>query len=134
MSTDAIQASLRSLLKQVDGSLAAVVSTSDGMELTRVLAAAPSRGAPLASQVGTVLASAFSFSAEQAAKTDMGPLSCQATFFDKHVVVQVDAAPLVISIIGTASTNVGLVIRAASELREAVEPLRSATEKCLFDE
>lgn len=67
-----------------------------------------------------------SLPAVQASKIYMGKCQAITAMYDGYVLVQINDAPLVISIVADVDANLGVIMAIASKLQEALAPLRDA--------
>lgn len=64
--------------------------------------------------------------AAQASKIYMGKCQAITAIYDGYVLVQINDAPLVISLVADVDANLGVIMAIAPKLQEALAPLRSA--------
>ena len=72
------------------------------------------------------MATVFSVASDQAAKLHLGRCKTITTFFGERVYVHISNLPLVVTLIGSAETNVGMIHTFVPEINIALEGLRSA--------
>eukprot|EP00004_Rigifila_ramosa_P017716 TRINITY_DN4336_c0_g1_i1.p1 TRINITY_DN4336_c0_g1~~TRINITY_DN4336_c0_g1_i1.p1 ORF type:complete len:136 (-),score=39.72 TRINITY_DN4336_c0_g1_i1:45-425(-) len=114
-----ISATLLKLQKRIPGFKALYITDEDGVVVEQAIA-----DASLNTQAH--MASVFALACEQVTKLGFGNNHMIATFFDNHLVVQINHQPLIITIVASSDSNPGLIMALAPELRSALLPVRDA--------
>ncbi len=66
---------------------------------------------------------------DQASKLQLGKNKHLTAFYNEHIVVHFNHAPLVISAIASPNANIGLLLALQNDLRTATDPLRATIKK-----
>ena len=75
------------------------------------------------SPIEPALSGVFVMACDQASKLGIGATSSIISYYESHVIVQLNVAPLVLSFVGTEETNIGAVLAMAPDLYAGLEPL-----------
>ena len=65
---------------------------------------------------------------EQAAKLNFGAVKSITSFYGDSVLLHISHTPLVVTLIGDASANVGMMMYCTDQLKAALDPVKSAVE------
>uniref|UniRef100_K3X7C8 Roadblock/LAMTOR2 domain-containing protein n=1 Tax=Globisporangium ultimum (strain ATCC 200006 / CBS 805.95 / DAOM BR144) TaxID=431595 RepID=K3X7C8_GLOUD len=118
---------LNTVLDRFEALEAILVCTSEGVPLLKVMA--DEEKATLAYDYAeTVLPTVFAGAAEQIGKLKFGAVQTVTSFFDNVVLIHINNAPLVITLVASNSAHIGALQALASELRPALSPLKKAVE------
>ncbi|KAF1336365.1 hypothetical protein FI667_g511, partial [Globisporangium splendens] len=118
---------LNTVLDRFEALEAILVCTSEGVPLLKVMA--DEEKATLAyDYADTVLPTVFAGAAEQIGKLKFGAVQTVTSFFDNVVLIHINNAPLVITLVASNSAHIGALQALARELRPALSPLKKAVE------
>lgn len=119
--TAALSSYFQSLLSKVEGSLAFLITDRNGVPIVKVL----SGKCPESATRGSFL-STFATATEQASKLGLSNNKRMICMYPSYQVVMFNYLPLVVTVIGCASTNTGLLLDMESEFSDVVEKLKSS--------
>lgn len=74
--------------------------------------------------VERMFSSVFALASDQAEKLPFGTTKSNIAFFEHMTLVQVDACPLVVSLMALPDANVGTLMALVPQLQRALEPIR----------
>ncbi|KAL8000020.1 putative ragulator complex protein LAMTOR3 [Plasmopara halstedii] len=117
---------LNDVLSRYDALEAILVCTSEGVPLLTVSAEEESELSYECTE--TVLSTVFAGAAEQVGKLKLGAVQTVTAFFDDVVLIHINHAPLVITLVASNSPQIGALQALANELRPALTPLKKCVE------
>ncbi|KAL3661716.1 hypothetical protein V7S43_013016 [Phytophthora oleae] len=121
-----LQEKLNDVLSRYDALEAILVCTSEGVPLLKV--SAEEKSELSYEYTETVLPTVFAGAAEQVGKLKFGAVQSVTAFFDDVVLIHINHAPLVITLVASNSPHIGALHALASELRPALTPLKKCVE------
>jgi len=122
---------LSKLLWRIPGLTAVLVSSDTGAPLARAVKPSADPGAqPLHNSAAeTSFAAVLQVAADQAEKLRFGELKTATSFYAGAALVHVNFFPLVVTLVGDATCNVGAMQAAVGPLKAALEPMRDALQE-----
>ncbi|RLN59079.1 hypothetical protein BBP00_00006710 [Phytophthora kernoviae] len=117
---------LNEVLSRFDALEAILVCTSEGVPLLKV--SAEEKSELSYEYTETVLPTVFAGAAEQVGKLKFGAVQSVTVFYDDVVMIHINHAPLVITLVAPNSPHIGALHALASELRPALTPLKKCVE------
>lgn len=119
MSTAALSNYFQQLLSTIQDGLAILVTDRSGVPIVKVL----SGKCPETATRGSFL-STFATATDQASKLGLSKNKRMICIYPSFQVVMFNYLPLVVTIIGSSSSNTGLILGLESEIAEVVEKLK----------
>ncbi|XP_057298197.1 ragulator complex protein LAMTOR3-A-like [Hydractinia symbiolongicarpus] len=119
--TAALSNYFQSLLSTVDGALAFLITDRSGVPIVKVL----SGKCPESATRGSFL-STFATATEQASKLGLSNNKRMICMYPSYQVVMFNYVPLVVTIIGSSSTNTGLLLEMESDFVDVIDKLKSS--------
>lgn len=119
--TAALSNYFQSLLSTVDGALAFLITDRSGVPIVKVL----SGKCPESATRGSFL-STFAAATEQASKLGLSNNKRMICMYPSYQVVMFNYVPLVVTIIGSSSTNTGLLLEMESDFVDVIDKLKSS--------
>ncbi|CAH0486701.1 unnamed protein product [Peronospora effusa] len=121
-----LQEKLNDVLNRYDALEAILVCTSEGVPLLKVVTEEKSE--LWYEYTETVLPTVFAGAAEQIGKLKFGAVQSVTAFFNDVVLIHINHAPLVVTLVAPNSPHIGALHALASELRPALTPLKRCVE------
>ncbi|KAI9917644.1 hypothetical protein PsorP6_012778 [Peronosclerospora sorghi] len=132
---------LNDVLSRYDALEAILICTSEGVPLFKgwpmryylvmlvyIVVAAEEKSELSYDYMETVLPTIFAGAAEQVGKLKFGAVQSVTAFFDDVVLIHINHAPLVITLVSPNSPHIGAMHALASELRPALTSLKRCVE------
>ncbi|CAI5746239.1 unnamed protein product [Peronospora destructor] len=121
-----LQEKLNNVLNRYDALEAILVCTSEGVPLLK--AVTEDKSELWYEYTETVLPTVFAGAAEQIGKLKFGAVQSVTAFFDDVVLIHINHAPLVVTLVAPNSPHIGALHALAGELRPALTPLKRCVE------
>ncbi|PRP89500.1 ragulator complex protein LAMTOR3 [Planoprotostelium fungivorum] len=113
---------LKKILERAPGIQAAAITDRDGALVVKADDLSEE-------DIGSHFASTFAVATDQAGKLKMGKALSVISFYDNRVIYHLSHSPLILSFIGTADANVGVLVSFSEDIKRALDPLRDALQE-----
>jgi len=118
---EAMKKYLYSMLSKVDGIYAIVITDRDGVPVMKVSTENCPEPATRPSYLTT-----FGMATDQAGKMGLGRNQRIICMYSSYQVVHFNKLPLLVTVIGSADANTGLLLGLESDLEEVIQDLKTA--------
>jgi len=116
---------LSRLLSRVQGAQTLLVTDRDATQVLKV-----SRGSGDGDLAGEeALAASYNVLSDQLAKLQLGKNKHVSCFFKDRLLVHINLHPLVVTVVGTAAMNLGVLLSLVPDLKKGLEPLNQTIER-----
>eukprot|EP00729_Bicosta_minor_P016920 gene16920-19050_t len=116
---------LTELLPRIEGLKAVVITDAEGVSLIKVTAGDEEEDAAVESVITPSFLVTATAAAEQSCKLGTGANTAAIIAFEKFQVVHTVASPLMIHLVSAASSNTGLLLDMARDLKTTIAPLQA---------